>query len=31
MEELLAGSDYSNPPAEDRDWVDSPPVGRELL
>jgi antitoxin ChpS len=31
MEELLAGSDYSNPPPEDREWLDSPPVGRELI
>ena len=32
LEELLAKSDYSAPmPAEDREWVDSPPVGRELI
>jgi antitoxin ChpS len=32
LEELLADSDYSYPmSAEDREWVDSPPVGRELI
>jgi antitoxin ChpS len=32
VDELLAGSDYSYPmSAEDREWVDSPPVGRELI
>jgi antitoxin ChpS len=32
MEELLAQSDYSRPqPAEEREWVDAPAVGRELI
>ncbi|HTA78953.1 MAG TPA: AbrB/MazE/SpoVT family DNA-binding domain-containing protein [Terracidiphilus sp.] len=32
LEELLAASDYSKPQsAEDREWIDAPPVGRELL
>jgi antitoxin ChpS len=32
LEELLAGSDYSQPmSAEDREWIDAPPVGRELI
>jgi antitoxin ChpS len=32
MAELLAGSDYSQPqPPEEREWVDAPPVGRELI
>ena len=32
MEELLAESDYSQPqPPEEREWIDSPPVGRELI
>jgi antitoxin ChpS len=32
LEELLANSDYSQPmPPEDREWLDAPPVGRELL
>jgi len=32
VEELLAESDYSYPmSAEDREWVDAPPVGRELI
>ncbi len=32
MAELLAVSDYSQPqPPEEREWVDAPPVGRELL
>ncbi len=31
MTELLAASDYSAPqPAEEREWVDAPAVGREL-
>jgi antitoxin ChpS len=30
MAELLAASDYSSSP-EDRAWIDSPPVGGELL
>lgn len=32
MEELLAASDYSEPqPSEEREWVDAPAVGRELI
>lgn len=32
MAELLAASDYSQPqPPEEREWVDAPAVGRELL
>ncbi len=32
LAELLAASDYSQPqPAEEREWVDAPAVGRELL
>jgi antitoxin ChpS len=32
MEELLAVSDYSDAPfREDRDWLDAPQVGRELI
>lgn len=32
MKELLAASDYSAPqPPEEREWVDSPPAGRELI
>ena len=32
LAELLAASDYSLPqPTEEREWVDAPPVGRELL
>lgn len=32
MAELLAASDYSQPqPSEEREWVDAPAVGRELL
>ena len=32
LEELLASSDYSQPqPPEEREWVDAPAVGRELL
>jgi antitoxin ChpS len=32
LEELLAKCDYSEPmPPEDREWIDAPPVGRELL
>ncbi|CAK0753955.1 Antitoxin PemI [Gammaproteobacteria bacterium] len=31
LAELLAASDYSQPqPAEEREWVDAPAVGREL-
>ena len=32
MAELLAASDYSHPPsAEEREWIDAPAVGGELL
>ncbi len=32
MAELLAASDYSQPqPPGEREWVDAPPVGEELL
>jgi antitoxin ChpS len=32
LEELLAKCDYSEPmPPEDQEWLDAPPVGRELL
>jgi antitoxin ChpS len=32
MAELLAASDYSEPqPPEEREWVDAPAIGRELL
>jgi len=32
LEELLANSDYSQPqPPEEREWVDAPAAGRELL
>lgn len=32
MAELLAESDYSQPqPAEEREWVDAPAVGGELI
>ncbi|MGH2548218.1 MAG: AbrB/MazE/SpoVT family DNA-binding domain-containing protein [Thermomicrobiales bacterium] len=32
LAQLLAASDYSEPqPAEEREWVDSPAVGRELI
>ncbi len=32
MAELLAASDYSQPqPAKEREWVDAPAAGRELL
>jgi antitoxin ChpS len=32
LDELLAKCDYSEPmPPEDREWLDAPPVGRELL
>jgi antitoxin ChpS len=32
LDELLDASDYSQPlPAEEREWVDAPPVGRELI
>lgn len=31
LAELLAASDYSQPqPPEEREWIDSPAVGREL-
>ncbi len=32
LAELLAASDYSQPqPASEREWLDAPAVGRELL
>jgi len=32
LAELLASCDYSQPmPPEDREWIDAPAVGRELL
>jgi antitoxin ChpS len=32
LAELLAASDYSQPQtAEDREWIDAPPIGRELI
>ena len=32
LDELLAVSDYSQPMSpEEREWLDAPPVGRELL
>jgi antitoxin ChpS len=32
LTELLAASDYSQPqPAEEREWVDAPSVGGELI
>jgi len=32
LAELLAASDYSQPqPAEEREWVDAPAVGGELI
>jgi hypothetical protein len=32
LAELLARSDYSQPqPSEEREWIDAPAVGRELL
>jgi antitoxin ChpS len=32
LDELLAASDYLQPmPHEDREWIDAPPVGRELI
>jgi antitoxin ChpS len=32
LAELLAASDYSQPqPVEEREWVDAPPVGGELI
>jgi len=32
LEELLAASDYSQPqPSEEREWVDAPAVGGELI
>lgn len=32
MAQLLAESDYSQPqPPEEREWVDTPAVGRELI
>ena len=32
LDELLAASDYSQPlTPEEREWLDAPPVGRELI
>jgi len=32
LAELLAVSDYSQPQSEeDREWIDAPPVGKELI
>jgi antitoxin ChpS len=32
LDELLAASDYSkSQPPEEREWVDAPAVGRELI
>lgn len=32
LAELLDASDYSHPqPTEEREWIDAPPAGRELL
>jgi len=32
LDELLAKSDYSQPMSdENREWIDAPPVGRELI
>ena len=32
LDELLAASDYSQPqPTEEREWIDAPAIGRELL
>lgn len=32
MAELLAASDYSKPqPQQEREWIDAPPVGREII
>ena len=32
LEELLASSEFSQPPTkEDREWLDAPPVGGELI
>lgn len=32
LAELLAASDYSQPqPPEEREWIDAPTVGRELI
>ena len=32
LAELLAASDYSKPqPPEEREWIDAPATGRELL
>jgi antitoxin ChpS len=32
LAELLASSDYSQPPSpEEREWVDTPAVGREIV
>ncbi|MGD0521799.1 MAG: AbrB/MazE/SpoVT family DNA-binding domain-containing protein [Terracidiphilus sp.] len=32
LDELLAASDFSQPlTPEEREWIDAPPIGRELL
>jgi hypothetical protein len=32
LEDLLAASDYATlQPAEEREWIDAPPVGKELF
>lgn len=31
MAELLAASDYSDTSLDDREWIDSPAIGREIL
>lgn len=32
LEELLAASDYTTPqPAEEREWIDAPAIGREEI
>jgi antitoxin ChpS len=32
LDELLAGSDYAEPLSpEDREWLDAPTIGKELL
>ncbi|MBV1825854.1 MULTISPECIES: hypothetical protein [Komagataeibacter] len=32
MDELLAVSDYSKPqPLDEREWIDAPAIGRELV
>jgi antitoxin ChpS len=31
LAELLGASDYSGPHLEDREWIDAPAVGKEIL